>query len=555
MAQGDLRRLRRHPGYPLFYATATLTRFADEMFSVGVVLLVLHRTGSAPLAGATVAAITLPSLVTGPVLGAWLDRAGRRRRQAMILDQVLAATSIVAIVLLAGNAPDWTVPAVAVLAGITWPLSFGGFTSLIPVIVPDELLAQANALEATSFNLAIIAGPALAGTISAIWSPAASLLTEAALTLGAIVMIARVAAMDAAPRATAEPIMAIVRAGLSHLVSTPVLRGVSAAGALALGGLGLLTVAFPFLAADELGVDRSVAGYMWAAFAAGSMVGALLLVRMQTRWRPERVMLAAIGGMGLVMLSWPLAGTVPAALGLIALGGLVDGPGLSSQFAARQRWTPSGLLGQIFTTAASMKVGAFALGAAFAGPAVVALGAHGTIVLAACLQLAAVLLGLALGAAGEPTAERHSLGVGAALGTEPATRPSAALAADDLDDGASAAGAKHETLGGGEAAGYSDGASAAGAKHETLGGGEAAGYSGLQQEDAVHEQRDAERDRPAVQVPLDERAPAEGAGAGPADAERAGEAAVLPRVEQDEEDERHGYEDLQNREDRVHGRG
>ena len=141
------------------------------MFSVGVVLLVLHRTGSAALAGATVAAVTLPSLVTGPVLGAWLDRAGDRRRQAMILDQVLAATSLVGIVLLAGNAPDWTVPAVALVAGITWPLSFGGFTSLIPVIVPDELLAQANALEATSFNLAIIAGPALAGTISAIVEP------------------------------------------------------------------------------------------------------------------------------------------------------------------------------------------------------------------------------------------------------------------------------------------------------------------------------------------------------------------------------------------------
>ena len=45
MAYGDMGRLRRHPGYPLFYATATLTRFADEMFSVGVVLLVLHRTG------------------------------------------------------------------------------------------------------------------------------------------------------------------------------------------------------------------------------------------------------------------------------------------------------------------------------------------------------------------------------------------------------------------------------------------------------------------------------------------------------------------------------
>jgi MFS family permease len=291
-----------------------------------------------------------------------------------------------------------------------------------------------------------------------------------------------------------------------------VLRGVTASGAVALGGLGLLTVAFPFLAAEELGADRSVAGYMWAAFAAGSMIGALLLVRLQTRWRPERVMLGAILALGLVMLAWPLAPTVPVALALIALGGLVDGPGLSSQFAARQRWTPAGMLGQIFTTAASMKVGAFAFGAALAGPAVVALGAPGTIVLAGSIQIVAVLLGLMLGAAGEPATEQHNLGVGAAL--------------DDFQ------------------------ASAAGAKHETLGRGEAA--LNLQQQDGVDEQRHAEADRPAVQVALDQRATAERARAGATDAERAREAAVLARVQEHEEDEDDGDEYLQHGEERVH---
>src|SRR6187200_2730514 len=115
--------LRRHPGYPRFYLTATVTRFADEMFSVGAVLLVLERTGSAALAGATVAAITLPSMVTGPVLGAWLDRSGARRR-IMIIDQILATTTLVAIVVLAGHAPNWTLPLVTLCAGMTWPLSF-----------------------------------------------------------------------------------------------------------------------------------------------------------------------------------------------------------------------------------------------------------------------------------------------------------------------------------------------------------------------------------------------------------------------------------------------
>ena len=73
------RSLWRHPGVPSFCAAASLARLAEEMFSVAVVLLVLARTGSAALAGATVAAATLPSVVTGPLLGAWLDRTARRR--------------------------------------------------------------------------------------------------------------------------------------------------------------------------------------------------------------------------------------------------------------------------------------------------------------------------------------------------------------------------------------------------------------------------------------------------------------------------------------------
>lgn len=56
MAGTGIRDLRRQRGYPTFLGAATLARVADEMFSVGVVLLVLERTGSAALAGATVAA-------------------------------------------------------------------------------------------------------------------------------------------------------------------------------------------------------------------------------------------------------------------------------------------------------------------------------------------------------------------------------------------------------------------------------------------------------------------------------------------------------------------
>ena len=52
--------------------------------------------------------------------------------------------------------------------------------------------------------------------------------------------------------------------------------------------------------------------------------------------------------------------TLAVALVLIALAGVADGPNLSATFATRQRWTPTDLHGQIFTTAAGLKVGSFA---------------------------------------------------------------------------------------------------------------------------------------------------------------------------------------------------
>ncbi|MEJ7892737.1 MAG: hypothetical protein WKF94_08850 [Solirubrobacteraceae bacterium] len=65
------------PAYRRLQSAATVARLANEMFVVGVVLLVLERGGSTWLAGAAVAAFTLPSVVTGPFLGAWPDRRGR----------------------------------------------------------------------------------------------------------------------------------------------------------------------------------------------------------------------------------------------------------------------------------------------------------------------------------------------------------------------------------------------------------------------------------------------------------------------------------------------
>src|SRR5688572_25440552 len=325
------------------------------VFSVAVVLLVLDRTGSAIVAGATVACVTFPSLITAPLLGGWLDLTGRRRF-AMICDQLLAASGLTLLLLWPGTLPDAAIPALGLVIGLTYPLSFGGFTSLIPLVVPEDLLAPANALEATSFNTALIAGPALAGTIVAIFGPAEAVLVEIVLTVAALGLIVRIPGLDRPPRRDYGSLGAIVKAGLLHLVRTPPLLGGTLIGGIGLGGLGLLTVTFPFFAVEHLDAGRGAAGYLWAAFAAGSAIGAVGFTGLQRRFAPERIMVAAIGTLGLVMLTWPLAHSVPVAMVLIGLGGLVDGPALAATFAVRQRHTPARLHGQVMTTAVGIKI-------------------------------------------------------------------------------------------------------------------------------------------------------------------------------------------------------
>ncbi len=362
------------------------------MFSVAVVLHVLDRTGSAIVAGATVACVTFPSLITAPLLGGWLDLTGRRR-VAMICDQLLAASGLTLLLFLPGTLPDAAIPALGVVVGLTYPLSFGGFTSLIPVVVPEDLLAPANALEATSFNTAMIAGPALAGTIVAVFGPAEAVLVEIVLTVAALALILRIPGLDRAPRRDFASLAEVVRAGLLHLVRTPPLLGATLIGGIGLAGLGLLTVAFPFFAIEHLDAGRGAAGYLWAAFAAGSAIGAVAFTGLQRHIAPERIMVVAIATVGLIMLTWPLAHVLPAALVLIFLGGLADGPALAATFAVRQQQTPRRLHGQVMTTAVGVKIGMLALGAGSAGILLEALEPASVVLIAGGIQLVAVCVG------------------------------------------------------------------------------------------------------------------------------------------------------------------
>jgi MFS family permease len=379
-----------------WYAVAAgLARTADEMVSVALVLLVIDRTGSTALAGAAVAAYTLPSVLSGPLLGAWLDRT-RDPRLALAGNEVSLAAVAVALVAAIGRAPAPVVLALAAVTGLTLPMTSGGFTSLVPGLVPPERLGAANSVDAAVFNAAAVAGPGIAGAVAATAGPAWAL-GVVAVAAGLGVVATGLIRVGSARAAEAHPgLWPAVRAGVAHLTRTAPLRSATVATVLGLGSVGMLVVALP-LRTEQLGAGRGAAGYVLAAVEVGCVVSVLAAGRWLARWRPERVVLATVTLYGVAVLAWCWAGDLRWLLALAVIAGVANGPTLAALFATRQRYSPPALLAQVSTTGASLKTGAFALGGALGGQLVTALPARVVIALTGLGLLAAAGLGALAG--------------------------------------------------------------------------------------------------------------------------------------------------------------
>jgi MFS family permease len=396
MARSEIMRLLRIPAYVRYFAIVTTARIGGTMFNVSGVLLLLQRTGSLSLAGAVAAAATLPGAFTGPLLGAWLDVAESRRR-LIVLDRVVTLLALAALLVFAGHAPNWVLPIIGLAYGVTSPLSAGGFASVMPEIVGPQLIDVAYTFEASGVNAAFIVGPALAGVLVATTSPATAIVVQ--IVVGALLTVAIAAdvTFDLRPAHTRvhERVRDAVREGLASLWRIRALRANFLTFTVYVTAWGTLIVGFPAYALS-VGAHAYAAGYMWAAISLGSMVSAFALRVPAVRLAPR----VLIGGSFLLMAAtvtaWPLADGLVAALALVLLTGLLDGPSFVALLALRQRATPEHLRGQIFSTAWSVSMACAALGTAVAGPVHEAFGTTATLSLFGGLMLLAAVLALAM---------------------------------------------------------------------------------------------------------------------------------------------------------------
>jgi MFS family permease len=368
-----VRRLLVNRRVALLWIGQVVSQAGDSVYQIGLLWLVLEMTGRASLAGLAAAALFVPTLIFGLVAGVVADRVPRRR--IMMLMDALRASLVIAIPL--GHWFDALGPtylgvvtfAVASCAAFFNPAR----DALVPSLAEHDDLPHANALMQTSWQLAILLGPAMAGVLLSI-TGLIHLFTFDALTylvsLVAIVAIGKGRdSVIAAP--CRAPALRELRDGLAYVARDPLTRIiviVTAVNNVIL--MGPAIVGPPILVRETLGIDDPRA-YAWvqAALAGGMLVGAPFMATVGRRLPLGRTLLLGIVIDGLTYTPLFFVDSLAGVVGVIFVHSFFIPMITVSRTTLIQRCVPARLHGRVFAVIGICVIGGMALSSALTGVA------------------------------------------------------------------------------------------------------------------------------------------------------------------------------------------
>ncbi|WP_017586445.1 MFS transporter [Nocardiopsis ganjiahuensis] len=392
---------QRH-ALPRYLFGAAAARTGDEMSGPALLLLGVAATGTATTGSALLAAITATAALGGPAVGVLLDRALRPGR---VLATVLAvyAAGLAAVALLLGRLPLVPVLVLALGIGLLGPALSGGWTAQLPRLLPPARTAGANAWDAMTFSTAGLVGPALAGAVAIAAGTTVAVAVSVALVALAVPVAWSLPARERRPEPA--PVLGELVAGARAVLGNRALLRVTLVTTVSIAGTGMVVVSAPLLGESLLGGPERGA-MLLSVTAVAAVLANLVLARRPLPLRPDTVVLVCVLAQAVGVVGLLLAPSAPWLILAASVVGAAEGPQLTHLFAIRHREAPERLCTQVFTTAASLKVSAFAAGAALAGP-LADLALPLCLAAAAAVQVCAALVHVAVRSTRSPRSARR----------------------------------------------------------------------------------------------------------------------------------------------------
>ena len=377
---GSFLQLLRSRNFRLLWAAGTLSAVGDQFDLITFPWLVLLITGDPLAVGTIIAMSSIPTVFFMLIGGSLVDRFSphliMQTNNAM---RVVLSTAL-AILVLMGLTNLWALYLFALLKGIADAFYYPAQAALLPRIVTREQLRQSNAVVQTTVELSGFVGPLLAGALIALFSgtpgtalapdgaaAAPSSTTGVGLAFAVVAVVFFVSSLLLAgmrlerrdPAAADRLVEQDSRAGIWTSIVQG-LRFVRADAAMftlfiLIAGIELFVqgpaiVGIPVLANTKLPEGVLALGIISAAYAGGSLLGAVLagaLPAPKRRLGPLFMTLFALSGLllmpfGFLTMTWIVAGLV---LVIGIMGGYVN-----ILFTAwLQGRTPQAMMGRVMS--------------------------------------------------------------------------------------------------------------------------------------------------------------------------------------------------------------
>lgn len=351
----DVRPLRESPLFRRLWAGSMLSWIGSSMTTFAVTLQVYDITGSPFAVGAIGLARMAPMLVIG-LLGGSLADAVDRRKLVLITTSCLALVSAaLAAQALAGKGMVWLLYGLVAVQSALSAINSPARQTFVPRLLPPGQLAAGLALNRLSFQIMLIAGPALAGLLTAATgSLQACYLVDTASFAAALYGIAGLPAMPPQD-GIARPGPRAVAAGVGFIARSQILAGAFLTD-LNATVFGLPVALFPAINAERFGGSASTLGLFTAAVGIGGLVSSVFSGPVGHISRQGLAMLAAAAVWGAAFAGFALAPSLWLALALLAVAGAADTFTVVFRSAIVQSVTPDRFRGRVL--AADYVVGA-----------------------------------------------------------------------------------------------------------------------------------------------------------------------------------------------------
>ena len=288
------------PSFRFQWPADLLTSWAFEMETIILGWYVLVETGSVLWLTVFGASQYLGTLIA-PLYGVAGDRLGHRSLLLGMRAAYAVFASTLLVFALSGSISPLVVVIVAALMGLVRPSDLGVRGALIAETMPANTLISALSISRTTQDSARVVGALAGASIFTLFgmAPAYVIITGfyvvgTLLMLGDTAPLRRISLAMTPEEAAGKSPWRDLKEGLAHTWNTPILLAlVSLAFLTNLSAFPITNGLMPYAAKNVYGLDQTGLGFMVASFAAGSLIGSLILSNVGGGMRLTRLMIVS----------------------------------------------------------------------------------------------------------------------------------------------------------------------------------------------------------------------------------------------------------------------